>query len=119
MSGMTSTHRSPHPRGARAELDSTAALSMSAATPHGTCESAMNWEVAESTSAANAAANLALSRKRNHPAEAESAALLPRAVDPWASLCRNGSLRDGDVVTQRDCGILDDADVVAVLLQEL
>src|SRR5687768_17036515 len=38
---------------------------LSAPTPHGVCESAMNWAVSESTSAANEAANLALSRKRN------------------------------------------------------
>src|SRR5262249_37183475 len=37
----------------------------SASTPHGTCESAMNAAVSGSTSAANDAANFALSRKRN------------------------------------------------------
>ena len=37
----------------------------SASTPHGTCASAMNWARSGSTSAANEAANLALSRKRN------------------------------------------------------
>ena len=36
----------------------------SASTPHGTCESAMNAAVFASTSAANAAANFALSRNR-------------------------------------------------------
>src|SRR5262245_30447160 len=38
---------------------------LSASTPHGTCESAMNAAVSGSTSAANDAANFDLSRKRN------------------------------------------------------
>src|SRR5687768_16799875 len=37
----------------------------SASTPHGTCEFAMNAAVSGSTSAANDAANFALSRSRN------------------------------------------------------
>src|SRR5687767_1108755 len=36
----------------------------SASTPHGTCESAMNWAASAFTSAANEAANLARSRNR-------------------------------------------------------
>src|SRR6266478_7434366 len=38
---------------------------LSASTPHGTCESAMNAAFSASTSAANEAANFALSRNRN------------------------------------------------------
>src|ERR1700736_6322842 len=41
--------------------------SLSASTPHGTCESAMNSATLASTSPANEVGNFALSRKRNPP----------------------------------------------------
>ncbi len=135
----------------------------SASTPHGTCESAMNWDVCASTSAANEAANLALSRKRNPScggriggtaapgggslmrADTDSPAVGSKCGDVYepgnfrvvaglrddhapirmahqdygAGLRRKNSLRDGDVVTQRYRWILDDADLVAVFLQDV
>src|ERR1700694_4716820 len=67
-------------------------LPFRASSPHGTCDSAMNAAVFGSTSPANAAANLALSRRESLDQRSNGLAIVGR--------------KSGDIDERRDLGIV-------------